>query len=108
MALCLNAQNFYMMAAESGWLYCQQVVGGVRSATMVAYNPVLHRHWRLRHDGVTDTMRFETSADRVTWTVQRTAARQMGITGLRVELSAGTWEPVGAPGTAIFDSFQLQ
>jgi hypothetical protein len=51
---------------------------------------------------------FETSADRVSWTTQRRVAREMASKALKGELSAGTWEPVAAPGTAIFDDFRFQ
>jgi PKD repeat protein len=39
--------------------------------------------------------------------VQRTISRQLNIIALRVELDAGTYSAVGAPGKAIFDNFQL-
>jgi chitodextrinase len=108
MALCVDAQNFYMMLVEGGQLYFEQVVGRVRSSTSVAYSATAHRFWRIRHDAAGDTMVFETSADRVTWTTQRSVARQLAITALKVELSAGTWQAVSTPGTAIFDSFRLE
>jgi PKD repeat protein len=108
LALCLDGANFYQIVCESGRLYFQAVVGGARSTTSVAYSATQHRFWRIRHDPVANTILFETSADRVTWTTQRTVARQLAITALRIELSAGTWQALGAPGTAIFDNFRLE
>jgi hypothetical protein len=93
---------------EQGWLLCEQVVQGVRTSTKVPYNPAQHRFWRIRHDAAADRILFETSADRATWTTRRAVARQLPITALKVELSAGTWEPISAPGTAIFDNFRLE
>ncbi|HEV7844331.1 MAG TPA: hypothetical protein VGO69_11590, partial [Pyrinomonadaceae bacterium] len=71
------------------------------------YNSAQHRYWRFRHNPAGDQIVFETSADNVNWIVQRTLARQLNITALRVELDAGTFSPVGAPGKAIFDNFKM-
>src|SRR5262249_42205206 len=77
MAVCINNQNFYLMEVESGRLYFAQVVAAVRSETSVAFSATTHHFWRIRHDGPTDTIRFETSSDGATWTTQRSLARQL-------------------------------
>src|SRR5207253_5245643 len=51
---------------------------------------------------------FETSGDGVTWTTQRSIARNLVITAMRIELDGGTFETVSVPGTAIFDNFRLE
>jgi hypothetical protein len=108
LALCLERQNFHLIETGSGSLYFTQVIAGARTETTVAYNAAQHRCWRIRHDAATNMIAFETSADRVTWTARRTVPRQMAITALRVEISAGSWERISAPGTAIFDNFRLE
>jgi hypothetical protein len=108
LALCLNSQNFYMIVYETGDLYFQDVLAGVRTGVRVPYDAVLHKIWRIRHDQTADTIVFETSANGTNWHAQRTIARQMAITSMRAEVSAGTWRAVTAPGTAIFDNFRLE
>ncbi len=108
LALCIDSRNFLMMSIESGLLRFEQVVSGARSTTSIQYNAAQHRFWRIRHEPAGDVMVFETSADGLAWTAQRTVARQLAITALKAEISAGTWEAVTAPGTTIFDNFRLE
>ena len=108
LALCIDSRNFLMISTESGSLRFEQVVNGARSATAVTYNAAQHRFWRIRHDAIADSMIFETSIDGQTWTVRRTVARQLSISALTVEISAGTWQSVASPGTAFFDNFILE
>jgi hypothetical protein len=35
-------------------------------------------------------------------------ARQLAITAMRAEISAGTWQALSAPGMAVFDNFRLE
>ncbi len=108
LAVCLNSTNFYMISVELGQLRFEQVLNGSRSTTSIAYNASQHRFWRIRHEFTGDLIAFETSADGQTWNVGRTVARQISIGSLRAEISAGTWQAVGAPGMAIFDNFRLE
>ena len=108
LALCLDAGNFYMISVEGAQLRFEQVINRERSTVSIAYNAAQHRHWRIRHDPTSDSIIFETSADGQAWTVRRTMSRQLQITSLRAEISAGTWEAIIAPGTTIFDNFRLE
>lgn len=108
LAVCSDPSNFYMISVENGQLRFEQVVSGSRTTVGIAYNAVQHRFWRIRHDPSSDSINFETSANGQNWTTQRTAARQISLSSLRAEISAGTWEAVGAPGTGIFDNFRLE
>jgi hypothetical protein len=104
----LDYNDWYRISFYGGTLYFQDQVGGSSGAATIAYSATQHRFWRIRHDPATDQIVFETSPDRATWTVQRVVSRQLPITAMRVELSAGTYELWASPGTAIFDNFQLQ
>lgn len=108
LALCIDSQNFYMIVHEGGQLYFQSVVAGARTSANIAYNAAQHRFWRIRHNPTGDAILFETSGDGQGWTVQRSLTRQLDITALTIEISAGSYEPVGAPGTAVFDNFKLE
>jgi hypothetical protein len=52
-------------------------------------------------------MFWETSSDGKQWTVKHAATAQIPVTGLYVELNAGTHQPVAGPGTAVFDNFRI-
>src|SRR5207237_823917 len=106
-AIGTDSNNWYRFCVEDGQLYFQDKVGGVKSSTNLTYNSTQHHYWRFRHNQTGDQMVFETSADNVNWIVQRTINRQLSITGLRVELDAGTFSAIGSPGKAIFDNFTM-
>lgn len=105
----IDSNNWYRITTKAGQLYFQDMVGGVKNSTNITYNATLHRYWRIQHNAGTDTVDFLTSSDGVTWTTQRSGvARQISINAIRLELDAGTYESVSAPGTAIFDDFTLE
>ena len=106
--LSLDGNNWYRFAVESGSLYFYQNVGGSKTYLVIPYDATRHKWLRLRHDPATDFILWETSPDNVSWTVQRTEARRLPITSLNIELMAGTYQAVVAPGAAIFDNFVLQ
>lgn len=109
LAVCIDNQNFAMIVREGDGLYFDQVEAGNRLITGLTYNATQHRFWRIRHSnaGGLDTISFETSATGTSWTVQRTDPRDIPVTAMRIELSAGTWQPEPAPGIAAFDNFRL-
>src|SRR2546423_3255431 len=107
LAVGIDGNNWYRIATQSGQIFFQDTVGGAKHSTGITYNATQHHYWRIRHNGATDQILFETSSDNVNWTTQRAVARQFSISALRVELDAGTSGAVNAPGTAKFDNFVL-
>jgi len=107
-AVGMDSDNWYRTLVFDGRLYFQDKVNGVKSSADLAYDASLHHFWRIRHDAASDAIVFETSGDGQAWTAQRTIARKMPITNLRVELDAGTYAAMSAPGTAIFDNFRFE
>lgn len=103
-----NSDNLAEILKSGSQLYFREVFNGSVTSTSVDYSSIQHRFWRVRHNPATDTILFETSADGNLWTTQRTIARLLAITSLRVELSAGTYGAAASPGTAIFDNFKLE
>jgi hypothetical protein len=106
-AIGTDSSNWYRFVVEDGNLYFQDKSAGVKNSASVPYSLAQHRFWRFRHNTANDSMTFETSGDGVNWTTQRTLTRFVTINAARVELDAGTYSPVGGPGTAIFDNFRL-
>jgi hypothetical protein len=108
LALSLDSSNWYRFAFESGELHLQQRVHGVKTTLSLPYSASAHAWWRIRHLPPTDEIRWETSADGVTWTTHRTETRRLDIVGMIVELQAGTYQPETNPGVATFARFALQ
>lgn len=103
-----DSNNGYLIIEEDGQMFFKTKIAGVENyPTPIPYDSVQHHFWRFRHDPATDQIKFETSADGVTWTVQRSVQRQVTITALRVELDAGTYAAEWNMGSSIFDNFQL-
>ncbi|HWS53509.1 MAG TPA: hypothetical protein VN228_05260 [Pyrinomonadaceae bacterium] len=106
--LAADSNNWFRFLVESGRLNFQARAAGAESSPSVGYDPAQHRHWRLRHDRAADQVVFETSADGASWAARRSVARTFALTGLLVELGAGTASKVNAPGKAVFDNFRLE
>jgi Concanavalin A-like lectin/glucanases superfamily len=106
-AITLDGSNYYALIHEGGTLYFQKRIGGTRDNTSVTYNASTHAWWRIRHDAGGDTIEWETSSDGASWTNRRSAAREIAVTGMQAEISAGTWQSEGTGGVAYFDDFRL-
>ena len=103
--LSLAEGNSYVLFATGGGnLLFQTAAAGAMTRTYIPYSPTLHRFWRLRHVRATDQIHWETSPDGVTWTVQRTVARQFPITNLQTQLQAGKYTATTPGGTTIYDN----
>ncbi len=86
---------------EHGVLYFQTFIGGVSAFTSVAYNATTHAWMRIRHDPSDDTIKWETSSDGSSWTVQRSIARPLTITSVYLQpLGAFTYASIASPGVA--------
>lgn len=108
-AVSKDAANLVLMVVEGGDLYLDHIAGGVRNITGLAFNPVQHRHWRIRHVAESPAkICFEASADGVNWQTLRRDNASFAVTALRPEISAGTWQPESAPGMAVFENFNMQ
>jgi hypothetical protein len=108
LAVGSDENNWWRMTVEGATLYLQQNLAGVRSTQSLPYSPDDHRYWRVRHRVENDWILWETSPDGETWTSLRIEPRPLPVDGLRVELSAGTWQSEGAPGRAIFDDVRIR
>ena len=108
LSLTKDSQNFLLMGYEGGVMFFDQTIAGHRDYTLINYNATQHRHWRIRHNAVNDTIVFETSPDGATWTAQRTTPRRLPMSSITVELSGGSWTPESNVGTVVFDNFAAE
>ncbi|MEQ1859335.1 MAG: PA14 domain-containing protein [Chthoniobacteraceae bacterium] len=106
-AIAQDSRNFVFIVVEAGTLYFDRCVAGVRQVSGIPYNAATHRWWRLRHDPAGNRVHFETSADGASWTSHRNDTPGFALTGVRVELSAGTFGSIANTLTATFDNFTL-
>jgi hypothetical protein len=114
--LGIDVNNYYRIYEEAGTLFIQKRFGGGSKVTMwsAAYDPTLHRYWRIKHEAATNSVVFETAADNGgtpgAW-VERwreawgTAFIPLG--NVLFEIKGGTWQSEsGTPGKVIFDDFK--
>ncbi|HEX8830780.1 MAG TPA: vanadium-dependent haloperoxidase [Longimicrobium sp.] len=90
---------------QNGLFYCTKFPAGATSSTHlaeVAYDRTRHRWMRIREQ--LGTLYFEYSADGCEWSLLVSVATPFPLTTLKIELSAGTFQAVAAPGVAIFDN----
>lgn len=106
--LAHDSNNLLRFFTESSRLNFQTLVSGTEVSTSVTFDAAEQSFWRLRHERAGDRLIFETSGDGATWTERRSAARQFPVTGLTVELNAGTASSVAAPGAAAFVEFRME
>ena len=111
-----DANNYYRIYVEEGLFICQARIGGTkRNLFTAAYNPAVHRYWRIIHDQFTGNVIFATASDNPSasgsWVAQyfeRWDTAAVPVTSVLLEIKAGTWQPEPiAPGTVIFDNFRL-
>ncbi|MCU1288828.1 MAG: hypothetical protein JWN60_1057 [Acidobacteria bacterium] len=100
-----DKDNWFSFRAKGSSLYLESRKAGVTTDITLSYSAVQHRFWRVRHDPLSDTVAFETSADGNIWTTQWSVARGFAISAVKFELIAGTGGAVAAPGSARFDNF---
>jgi hypothetical protein len=68
----------------------------------VPYSATAQRFWQLREQG--GNLFYETSPDGVTWTPQISTVTPFDVSQVRIELSAGIFQPEIAPGFAEYDN----
>ena len=106
-AIAVDSGHWYRMTFENGSLSLGASNGGA-STVNISYDPVQHRHLRIRHDCVNDVVLFETSPNGTFWTIRRTTPRAVDLRAAYVELEAGTFQSETTPGQAIFDNLRVE
>ena len=77
LAIGIDNNNWYRIVQEGGQLYFQAKISGAKTSTNIAYNQTSQGFWRIRHNPATDQIVFETSNNRINWTVQRSVVRSI-------------------------------
>jgi RHS repeat-associated protein len=104
----LDANNYFMMQAGGGSMLFRSRVNGVNDQTIIPYDGIAHRFWRIRHDQSANLIHFETSATDSVWITRKTVTAGFSLASLRFHLLAGAWGTGNSsPGTAKYDNFKL-
>ncbi len=104
-AIVSQAPGWARFAVSAGKLFFQSELAAVTSGESIAYDPVAHKHLRLRHDTGPDQIVWETSPDGAAWVERRRIARPFPVTALRAEIEGGTYQAEVDPGEVIVDDF---
>lgn len=100
-----NGFKVIIPGGSSGSLILRETVAGVNSDTSVAFKPLLHKWFRLRHGS--GKVYWEASRDGATWSVLRSKTPALAVNSLYVHLTTGFYGTEPSPGTVIFDNFNL-
>lgn len=103
----LDANNYYIMSAGAGSSVFEVISGGVSTQRLVtSYN--YQPFWRMRHDSVTNQVRFESSTNGQTWTLQHAVTPTIALNSLRIRMGTGAYGTGNSsPGQAVFDNVRL-
>ncbi|MGE5184429.1 MAG: hypothetical protein ACM31C_20305 [Acidobacteriota bacterium] len=95
------------MYVDGSMLWVGQTNGTGPDVIGKPYDRATMLYWQLRHDLGAGDVAFQTSADGQTWVTQRRLFPVISLASVAVELQAGTYTSVAAPGTAAFDNFAM-
>lgn|GEM_PF-5054132 len=102
----VDSDNALRFVVAGNTLIFREAIGGANSDTSVTYSSATHKFFRIRESG--GTVYWETSADSLAWTTQRSKTTTLTLTALTAYFMAGFWDAETSAGTALFDNFNLQ
>ncbi|HVJ95059.1 MAG TPA: hypothetical protein VM580_35010, partial [Labilithrix sp.] len=105
-AVAVDPARWYRMTVEAGVLVLGAMDGSLSQETL-PYDSTQHRHLRIRHDCLNDSILFETSPNGTAWTTRHATPRTVDLHAAYIELEAGTYQSEAAPGQAIFDNVHV-
>ncbi len=99
-----DGNNLYRFDVQAGQININvRKNGTTQTLISVPYNAVQQRYLRIRSRKSDHHVVWETSPDTATWTTVTTASPDVDLSKAFLELAAGTYGPVVAPGTVQFD-----
>jgi hypothetical protein len=104
----VDNDNRVQIQIVNGYLNCDLfVAGALTKLARIPYDPVKHRWLRLREQ--LGTLYWEVSADAEEWRVVASRApHPITLTAVYALFGGGTLVAVAAPGTVVFDNFNVQ
>jgi hypothetical protein len=103
-----DGDNLHRFNIHDGQFWATEVYGGIgHTYWLGAYDIATYPYLRLRNDPGTGLVLYEGSADTTSWQVLHQALPNFDLRSVRIELIAGTYVSVSAPGVAKFDNFQF-
>lgn len=100
-----NFAKFIIGGGPAGKVLMRERVSGVDNDTFFVYNPARHKWFRMREDA--GILYWETSANGVTWSIQRELETSLDLSSVVIGWFGGFWDTEFDPGLARFASFNL-
>jgi hypothetical protein len=101
-AAAANAANWLGFRLEGGKLLLESHTDGRVVSKSIPYDPVQHRHLRLRQSDVAAVVVWETSPDGISWTPLYVETTGINVSALHIVLSGGTRKSIPSSSTATF------
>jgi hypothetical protein len=98
----LDGTRLVLISEQSNQLHFVVRDPAGNTSSTLPYDPVQHRHMRLRESG--GTLFFETAPDGSTWTTRKQVATPFSLDLVRIEIASGVPQPEAAPGFAELES----
>lgn len=92
-----DIDNRMAIFCSSGLLFARLIQAGVQTQQSITHDPVNHRYWRIREQA--NTLYFEVSPDRTTWTLLWSTPHSLGtkIETVQCRFECGHWSNETAP-----------
>lgn len=105
----LDGNNNFAFTREATQLYLSYTANGTWNQVggTLVYDANLYRWWRIRHDTSDGQVKWQTSADGVTWTTRAGWTPTFSIKGLKAVLLTGLWDNPAGDLNALFDNFNI-
>lgn len=100
-----DASELFWLVTNGLIIAYYRIAGVLTFAFSAAYDPLVHKWFRIRESG--GTTFWDTSVDGSTWTNQYQTANLFDYTNLEVNIFVGTWQDEGVTSTAIIDSWNI-
>src|SRR5205085_1054377 len=107
-----DVNNFYRLYVNAGSLIGLRKINGTKTTLFtIPYDTVNHRFLRIRHDGPTGSVTFDTAPDNGgapgAWVQRYSEAwnAAVALSAIIFEVKGGTSAETNAPGMVIFDNF---
>jgi hypothetical protein len=102
-----DASNRLVITIAQGSIsFAQRVAGVVTNLEVLPYDRVAHRWIRIRERA--GTTYWETSSDGTEWVTRASRTNPFTLTSVGVDIAAGCYLAVPAPGMAVFDNVNVQ
>jgi hypothetical protein len=104
----VDVNNICSIILDGSNLNFRRILANVISDTTLTFSATNHRWWRIWNNIAASKFIWQTSADGISWSTQRSdAAFSLNMSSVKVGFLSGTFASNGAPGTNKIDNIRL-